>query len=97
MKQYYECHITMMGNPQVIKPHVDTLKWKFSTIDGDPDLGAGVKCYATRHFNKRYSEEYVATRLKIASSILEVYGFINDFKVLRRKIELVIYDGRIDK
>lgn len=91
-KQYYECHVTMLGMPNNIKPHVEKLKWKFSAIDGDPTLGDGVKCYATRHYNVKHSEKYVLKELfKIANELSK-----QNIKVLRRKIERVVFDDRID-
>jgi len=89
-KQYYECHITMTGNKENIKPLVEAHKWKFSAIDGDPTLGDGIKCYATRHFNTRVGELSVLNRLHEVADILKNYGI----NVIRRKIEKVIYDDR---
>lgn len=92
-KRYYECHVTMMGNPQTIRLEVEKLKWKFSVIDGDPVLGEGVKCYATRLFNTKLGTNEIVSQLLEVASVLSNYGF----KVLRRKVELVIYDDRSTK
>lgn len=89
-KQYYECHVTMSGNKEAIKKCVEKLKWKFSCIDGDPTLGDGLKCYATRHFNHKLKESAVLNELhRIADSLVN-----SGIEVLRRKIERVIYDDR---
>lgn len=90
MKNYYECHVTMEGNPLEIGPFVKKLGWKFSAIDGDPVLGRGIKCYATNLYSKQKTEEEVVALLKsTAARIMEV-----GITVLRRKVELVIYDDR---
>jgi hypothetical protein len=90
---YFECHVTMLGNPVEIRPVVESLKWKFSVIDGDPVLGEGIKCYATRLFNKKLGTEDVTKNLLRTAEALECQGFV----VLRRKVELVIFDDRSAK
>jgi hypothetical protein len=92
-KQYYECHITMEGDPKVIRPLVERTKWKFSAIHDDIILGEGLKCYATRHFNVRKDESLVLMMLRSTADSLEANGV----KVIRRKVERVLYDDRIDK
>lgn len=88
---YYECHITLMAeHTDLIKNVVETLKWKFSVIDGDPVLGKGIKCYATRLFNRRNAQDAVQQELFNVAATLSELGFA----VLRRKIELVIFDDR---
>jgi hypothetical protein len=91
--QYYECHVTMVGDPAIIKPFVEAAKWKFSAIDGDPDLGDGVKCYATTQFNARYNEGMIHGLLCDMGLYLEDQGV----NVIRRKIEAVIHDDRSSK
>lgn len=91
IKQYYECHVTMLGNKEDIQPHVLKKKWKFSAIDGDPTLGNGIKCYATRHFNAKLEPEVILNKLMNVADYLETQEKI---EVIRRKIELVIYDDR---
>jgi hypothetical protein len=55
-------------------------------------LTPGVKCYATRHYNVKHSEKYVLKELfKIANELSK-----QNIKVLRRKIERVVFDDRID-
>lgn len=90
MTTYFECHVTMLGNPDTIRPEVENRKWKFSVIDGDPVLGDGLKCYATKLFNRRNGQEAVQAELFSIAKDLTNLGF----NVLRRKIELVIYDDR---
>jgi hypothetical protein len=87
---YYECHITLMGDAETIRPEVERRKWKFSVIDGDPVLGEGIKCYATRLFNRKYFSNEVQRELFRVASELKKLGFT----VLRRKIEYVIFDDR---
>lgn len=87
---YYEAHITLLGNSIHIENVVNTLRWKFSKIDGDASLGSGIKCYATKHFNVRFEKEFVLKELFNTANILKCHGF----EIVRRKIELVIYDDR---
>ncbi len=89
-KQYYECHITMLGDKEKLKPIVEFHKWKFSAIDGDPTLGDGIKCYATRHYNTKLNPDTVLYALHWVADDLERNGI----EVIRRKIERVIYDDR---
>lgn len=92
-KQYYECHVTMEGDPAMIRPIVGGTGWKFSAIYDDIILGEGLKCYATMHYNVRKPEHVVLDLLHSVADTLEQAGI----KVLRRKVERVIYDNRIDK
>ncbi len=89
MKNYYEAHITMEGDPQKLRPVVESVGWKFSCIEGDINLGDGVKCYATRQFNARVGDERIVQILNGTAD-----GLASVAKVLRRKVELVIYDDR---
>lgn len=90
MKSYFECHITMLGNPSDIRPHVEEFKWKFSAIDGDPSLGDGIKCYATRHFNAKKDTKDVLRELHLTADFLVMRGI----NVIRRKLERIIFDDR---
>ena len=90
-KAYYECHITIeSANKDKTKQAVEVLGWKFSAIDGDPVLGAGVKCYATRHYNHRHDSTSIVSITNHTASLLHDIGEM----VTRRKVELVIFDSR---
>jgi hypothetical protein len=89
-RRYYECHVTCLGWPGVVRLPVEELGWTFSAIDGDPDLGAGVKCYATRQFNERIGTEAAIMEVSEAGRKLRAMGVI----VTREKVEHVIYDRR---
>lgn len=92
-KTYYEAHITMIGEPNyLLKSMIEEMGWKFSAIDGDPTLGDGVKCYATKHFKASEARETVLQRLHEAAYMLSNNRL--NIKVIRKKIELVIYDDR---
>lgn len=92
MKEYYECHITMLARDFAVAEMVTkTTGWTFSKIDGDPDLGEGVKCYATKHFNcDRMTKEEVIGALNDAAHLIAC----SMIEVIRRKVERVIYDDR---
>jgi hypothetical protein len=89
MKEYYECHITFLGT-RYWEPFVSILGWKFSIIDGDPVLGEGVKCYATKHFPSRMSADEIRAKVIDAGEELRAKGI----EVLREKVELVIWDTK---
>lgn len=80
----------MVGDSRLIRPEVEKRKWKFSAIDGDPVMGEGVKCYATRLYNRRYGQERVQGELVAIAEQLAMLGFT----VLRRKVEWVIFDDK---
>lgn len=86
---YYEAHITLLGRPDFVRPLVEALQWKFSAIDGDPVLGPGVKCYATKQFNSKIPREAVLQDLQETAAAL-----VGSVEIIRKKIELVIYDTR---
>jgi hypothetical protein len=83
----------MEGKPSIVEQYVNTTGWKFSAIDGDPDLGYGIKCYATRQYNEKMPLDDIIRHLTATASGLEHFGV----KILRKKIEHVIYDKRENK
>lgn len=91
--KYFECHITMLGDPSFIRPKVEALKWKFSVIDGDPVLGSGVKCYATRLSKESLGADRVLEQLLHTAATLAWEGC----EILRRKVEMVIYDDKTSR
>lgn len=95
--QYYECHVTLQVEPprrEALKDIILHHDWKFSCIDGDPVLGEGVKAYATRQFKGTMDREVVLQLLQDMADLLEHY---HHYQVVRRKVELVIYDDRSSK
>lgn len=97
MKQYYECHITLLidskdqAEGRNEKFHVEETGWTYSQIDGDPDLGGGVKGYATRQFNINKPLQEVLDELTAVSKKLQHLGV----NVIREKVGQIIYDRRI--
>lgn len=96
MKQYYECHITMEGDKELCKIAVHDIGWKFSCIDGDPVLGSGIKCYATKHFNTKIPEKTVLEILNNAATEI-ILTTDHKVEITRQKIEKVIFDDRSTK
>lgn len=91
-KSYYEAHITMLAEKPDHGPLqrlVERIGWKFSKIDGDPSLGDGVKCYATKHFKSSLPKEEILNELVEAARRVGIFA-----DVIREKIELVIHDTR---
>lgn len=91
--KYFELHITMEGEKEKVKHFVEGIGWKFSCIDGDPNLGDGVRCFATKQYNRGWSEELILATLYQAARLLAAEGIT----ITRRKVELVIYDDRSSK
>lgn len=91
-KPYYELHVTLIGHAADVKPMVVAIGWKFSSIDGDPVLGPGVKCYATLHLNcNKVTAEMAQSVVQNAANKLSGLGAT----VLREKLELVLYDQKL--
>lgn len=93
MTRYYECHITLTPDSG-LKVFVEGLGWKFSQIFGDIILGDDeIFAYATTHYNEKLGEQEVIAEMNHAASMMEKRGF----KVLRQKVELVVYDTKKPK
>lgn len=84
MKPYHELHITYLGNEAMVKG------WTNSAIDGDIVLGAGMKRYLTRHEPDSAPQVVMINEMEKLAESLSVSGR----KVLRTKIERVLYDYR---
>ena len=91
MSENYECHITMRGTPEYCKVVTEEIGWKFSSIAGDPVLGDDTFCYATKHFAKTKTLDEVKEQIKKAVEHLEKAKYL---KVVREKIEYILYDSR---
>jgi hypothetical protein len=95
--KYYELHITIGGSGEDegrIENEVKSIGWSFSKIDGDIQLGKGVKYYATTRLNpNRWTDTKVLDFLIGTSSDLTDRGLL----ILREKIEVVIHDSRTTK
>lgn len=93
-QEYYECHITLSTETNKSKDDlkciVESIGWVFSCIDNDIVLGQGIKCYATKHFNKKFDIAYIMNEVVKASKNISYLGG----KVIREKIELVLYDTK---
>ena len=88
---YYEAHITIDPiREHMDKATVELLKWKYSSIDGDPSLGAGIRAYATNHYATSQPIEEVIKQLANCSWSLKNMGC----SVIRTKLELVVYDSK---
>jgi hypothetical protein len=87
----FECHITVVPGiikNDAIKEIVEARGWKFSCIEGDPDLGAATYCYATRWFEE---EQHAITMTHMFKD-----QFISDgLFIIRAKVERVIQDCRL--
>ncbi len=90
----FECHITFRGDQsddvQLIAESMGWLDdgWKFSAMEGDPELGSVKFCYLTLH-----DVDYDAIRT-------DMHEIIYQFRIeaetypLRAKIEKIVYDER---
>lgn len=97
MKQYYEAHVTMQADiiyHPAIREFVEGCGWKFSAINGDINLGDGIKCYATRQYNTRQGE---FVTVNILQEMADNCAKLRGVEVVRRKVEIVIFDDRSSK
>lgn len=93
-RNYYEVHLTFVSNDvERLKYAIETVGWKFSKIDGDPVLGEGVKCYATKHYAGNKPQSFVASELdKVVREITAILTVLPNTNIVRKKIESVLYD-----
>lgn len=92
----YECHITIdyiHKDRKDLQVLVESHEWKFSAIDGDPVLGNGVKCYATKHFAFKTSIVDVILDMKCIAQYIKGLGY----NVCREKVEVIIYDTKVHR
>jgi hypothetical protein len=97
-QEYYECHITIVPDTsswpvefnERVKKAVERTGWVYSMIENDIILGHGSKHYATQHFNRDFTVPEVVQLLDITADMLQALGF----KIIRRKVELVLHDVR---
>jgi len=85
LKPYHELHITYLGEPA---PEVKG--WSQSTIEGDIILGEGPKRYLTHHASGSAPQVVLIDDMERIANDLRALGR----KVLRTKVELVLYDRR---
>jgi len=93
MASYYECNITLLDDKEKCQKEIQEINWSFSCIDNDIILGKGIKCYATYHYNEKYSKEIIIKEVNKFADILISKGL----NVIREKVELVIYDSKSSK
>ena len=81
----------MEGDATQIEQLVKASGWFFSKIDNDPLLGTGTKCYATKHFPITMHLDNIILTTKLVAS---KYASFDGCKVIRRKIEKIVYDTK---
>jgi hypothetical protein len=86
--KYIELHITYLNGESEEVPQVSG--WKHTAIDGDFNLGNGVKHYLTRQAHRRHGIVGLVRDMEQVADELERSGK----KVLRTKVEEVLYDRR---
>jgi hypothetical protein len=87
----FECHITITPGPLKlvdIQQIVQDQGWKFSCIQGDPDLGDSSFCYATRWFDDK---QHAITTTHMFKDRFEKLNLT----IVRVKVEQVVHDSRI--
>lgn len=82
----YEIHLTFKPEQaDEVKEFCESCEWKFSTIYGDPILGAEHFCYASAHEHNPADAFVLMERMN-----QEMYHL----HPIRSKIELIIYDTK---
>jgi hypothetical protein len=72
-----------------MRKDIETWTWKYSRIYGDPVLKDNIYCYATKHMAPNRSIEQVILEMNVVAKALGVH-----WKVVRQKVELVLYDQK---
>lgn len=86
--QPFEIHLTFSHHAAAdVRRLSDTLKWKYSQIDGDPVLGNKVFCYLTTH-----APDFMSARNALEHAVQWLIG--QGVVPIRKKIEVVVYDDR---
>lgn len=87
----FEWHVTIEptenGDRTLLKDAIERLGIKYSCIYGDLLLGDRLLCYATGHAETFKTAE---KQMNFTAHQLDLMTF----KVLRRKIELIVYDEK---
>ena len=88
-QKMYECHITMVGEAAHLESVVKFFEWHFSKIDGDPVLGKGIKCYATKNYTV---VDY--TLIEVIQEMERIARGISNqgINIVRTKVEQIVYD-----
>lgn len=89
---YYEAHITMDVIPDLaaLQIMLSSYAWHYSCIDGDEVMGKHKLHYATRSFDGGWALEDVKAAVNaMAGMLLE-----HRCRVIRRKVEMVVWDER---
>lgn len=86
----FELHVTLdlEEDQEDVANNIAILEgWKTSKIDGDPVLGSGIKFYFTK---------YEILLRNAEDSLYKIHSILvrNKLKVVRLKIEQIIYDKR---
>ncbi len=87
----FECHLTIdvpLNQLGHLREEIENkIDWKFSRITDDPLLGEGMFCYATAHFT--YAMQALCKTEGLSEELRR-----SGFNVVRRKIEIVMFDER---
>lgn len=89
--ELYEIHITLDITPeQEVQANkiANYYGWKTSKIDRDPILGEGIKFYYTKYSDSEHKA------YNFINTVLDAIGYQTNFKILRTKIEKIVYDRR---
>lgn len=83
-----ECHITVdLDDAELAQLVADELHWKTSEIERDPLLGQASYFYLTTHDTELVR---LMSRMRSATAVLKSHAV----RVVREKIELIIYDTK---
>jgi hypothetical protein len=91
----YECHITIAIPEdqqnhwmiEALKIRIESVKWSFSCIEGDPQLGERTHCYATNYYQ---DQDTAIEMTKAVASVLAGKGM----NVVRTKVGHIVFDTR---